>query len=107
MDLTGFQHLDPYPREIFYCEGQSKEQNFDLQFVPWGWAYSRALKTEMSQSLPFLVSGWGGGGGQWLQMTGEFRDFFSSVSGAEIRPHSQCKLGDFFPNLKKKNPNHS
>ena len=29
--------------------------------------------------------------------------FFSGVSGAEIRPHSQCNLGDFFPNWKKKN----
>ena len=27
---------------------------------------------------------------------------FSGVSGDEIRPHSQCNLGDFFPNLKKK-----
>ena len=26
-------------------------------------------------------------------------------SGAEIRPLSQWDLGDFFPNLKKKNPN--
>ena len=33
--------------------------------------------------------------------------FFSGVSGAEIRPHSQWKLGDFFPNLEKKIPNHS
>ena len=33
--------------------------------------------------------------------------FFSSVSGAEIRPHYQCNLGDFFPNLKEKIPNHS
>ena len=32
--------------------------------------------------------------------------FFSSVSGAEIRPHSQWNLGDFFPNLVKKIPNH-
>ena len=30
--------------------------------------------------------------------------FFSGVSGAEIRSHSQCNLGDFFPNLKKKFP---
>ena len=29
--------------------------------------------------------------------------FFSGVSGAEIRPYSQCELGDFFLNLKKKN----
>ena len=27
----------PYPREIFYCEGQGKEHSFDLQFVPWQW----------------------------------------------------------------------
>ena len=34
--------------------------------------------------------------------------FFSGVSGFEIRPNSQCNLGDFFfPNLKKKNPNQS
>ena len=33
--------------------------------------------------------------------------FFLGVSGAEIRPHSQWKLGDFFPNLEKKIPNHS
>ena len=29
---------------------------------------------------------------------------FSGVSGAEIRPHSQLNLGNFFPNLEKKNP---
>ena len=31
--------------------------------------------------------------------------FFFVSSGAEIRPLSQWDLGDFFPNLKKKNPN--
>ena len=29
--------------------------------------------------------------------------FFSHVSGAEIRPHSQCKLGDFFSQFEEKN----
>ena len=28
--------------------------------------------------------------------------FFQVVSGAEIRPHSQWNLGDFFPNLVNK-----
>ena len=27
------------------------------------------------------------------------------LSGAEIRPHSQLNLGDFFPNFEEKNPN--
>ena len=27
---------------------------------------------------------------------------FSGASGAEIRPHSQCNLGDFFPQFEKK-----
>ena len=31
--------------------------------------------------------------------------FFLVSSGAEIRPLSQWDLGNFFPNLKKKNPN--
>ena len=31
--------------------------------------------------------------------------FFLVSSGAEIRPLSQLELGDFFPDLKKKNPN--
>ena len=35
----------------------------------------------------------------------DFRDFFFVSSGAEIQPLSQWDLGDFFPNLKKKNPN--
>ena len=39
------------------------------------------------------------------QLAGIF--FFSGVSGAEIRPHSQWKLGDFFANLEEKIPNHS
>ena len=43
-----------------------------------------------------------------LYKTGEQAPgIFSGVSGAEIRPHSQWKLGDFFPNLEKKIPNHS
>ena len=34
-EMTGFRHLNPYPREIFYCEvvwggGGGKEQSFDL-----------------------------------------------------------------------------
>ena len=37
-----------------------------------------------------------------------FRDFFPGVSGAEIRPHFQCNLGDFFLLIwRKKNLNHS
>ena len=28
--------------------------------------------------------------------------FFSGVSGAEIRPHSQCNLGDFFSQFEEK-----
>ena len=43
----------------------------------------------------------------FLEINNNGQGFFLSVSGAEIRPHSQCKLGDFFPNWKKKIPNHS
>ena len=47
-EIRGFDFFseDPYPREIFYCYGRGKEQSFDLQFDPWGGAYSRALKAE-------------------------------------------------------------
>ena len=51
--------------EIFYCEGRGKEQSFDLQFVPWGGAHSRALKADSHNPCPFSYMG-----EQRLQMTG-------------------------------------
>ena len=38
----------------------------------------------------------------YLQIYYIIQGFFSGVSGAEIRPHSQWKLGDFFPNFDQK-----
>ena len=43
-------------REIFFCEGQGKVQSFDHQFVPRGWAHSRALKAEKSYPPSFVVT---------------------------------------------------
>ena len=37
-------------------------------------------------------------------LLGRIRDFFFAFSGVEIRPHSQCNLGAFFPNFEKKFP---
>ena len=44
--------------EIFYCEGQAKEQSLSPGMGP----YSRALKAEKPQSSPHPVGGgWGSG----------------------------------------------